>query len=156
MFPNVSLWLQTFLTASAFHFWSDDVYDEEMILVMTMMMITMMGMRKHLVRRLSEGMMPQLLQSLLTPHGLQRKTTLGWRWSALFHSICQLYLTFSILDFNWFCSKSFLLHGPIHFANRYLGLFKTGHIFPIQQTCSWCIKGWIFFRTPDFPHRRVS
>ena len=76
-FPNVSLWLQTFLTASAFHWWGDDVYDEEMVLVMTMMMITMMGMRKHLVRRLSEGMMPQLLQSLLTPHGLQRKTTLG-------------------------------------------------------------------------------
>ena len=76
-FPNVSLLLQTFLTASAFHWWCDDVNDDEMILVMTLMMITMMGMRKHLVRRLSEGMMPQLLQSLLTPHGLQRKTTLG-------------------------------------------------------------------------------
>ena len=75
--PNVSLSVQTFLTANAFYWWCDDVYDKEMILVMRLMMITMMGMRKHLVRRLSEGMMPQLLQSLLTPHGLQRKTTLG-------------------------------------------------------------------------------
>ena len=77
MFPNVSLAPNVSDCISAFHWWCDDVYDEEMILVKTLMMITMMGMRKHLVRRLSEGMMPQLLQSLLTPHGLQRKTTLG-------------------------------------------------------------------------------
>ena len=86
-------------------------------------------------------------------------TTQNNTWMTMISSISFHLSIVSIFFNSWFqliLFKEFLLHGPIHFANRYLGLFKTGHIFPIQQTCSWCIKGWIFFRTPDFPHRRVS
>ena len=67
-------------------------------------------------------------------------TTQNNTWMTMISSI-SFYLSIVSIFFNsWFqliLFKEFLLHSPIHFANQYLGLFKTEHIIPIQPTRSW-------------------